>query len=129
MSAEVRTRPQHPHTESRTLLNRVDFFRLDASRRLDPPGRAGLGQFLTPPPVARLMAAMFESPRASVSLLDAGAGVGSLTAAFVDELGRRESPPREISVTAYEIAPILIKYLNETFELCRRESPPREISV
>lgn len=119
MSAEVRTRPQHPHTESRTLLGQVDFFRLDASRRLDPSGRAGLGQFLTPPPVARLMAAMFESPRASVSLLDAGAGVGSLTAAFVDELGRRESLPREISVTAYEIDPILIEYLNETFELCR----------
>lgn len=65
------------------------------------------------------MVTMFESPRASVSLLDAGAGVGSLTAAFVDNVCRRESPPREISATAYEIDPTLIEYLDETFELCR----------
>lgn len=119
MSTEARTKPQNLYAESRTLLDRVNFFRLDASRRLDPSSRAGLGQFLTPPPVARLMATMFESPRASVSLLDAGAGAGSLTAAFVDEMRRRERPPEEILVTAYEIDPLLVEYLNEIFKLCR----------
>jgi adenine-specific DNA-methyltransferase len=101
------------------LLEQVDFFRLDASRRLDPSSRAAKGQFLTPPPVARLMASMFEATSGSVRLLDAGAGVGSLTAAFVDEMCRRNSPPAEILVTAYEVDPFFIEYLNETFGLCR----------
>jgi adenine-specific DNA-methyltransferase len=65
------------------------------------------------------MASMFEENRSSVRLLDAGAGVGSLTAAFVDEVCLREVPPQEMSVRAYEIDPVLIQYLHETFELCR----------
>lgn len=119
MSTEIRASSQNTYTESRSLLERVDFFRLDASRRLNPSGRAAMGQFLTPPPVARLMASMFQATSSAIHLLDAGAGTGSLTAAFVDEMCRREAPPSEIRVTSYEIDPFLIEYLNETLELCR----------
>jgi adenine-specific DNA-methyltransferase len=119
MNTEVRTRSEQGYTKSQVLLDQVEFFRLDASRRLDPSGRAAKGQFLTPAPVARLMASMFESTPRTIHLLDAGAGIGSLTAAFVDELCRREFPPAEILVTAYELDPLLIEYLNETFGLCR----------
>lgn len=45
-----------------------------------------LGQFLTATPVADFMASMFESLPRAVRLLDAGAGAGSLTAAFVSRL-------------------------------------------
>lgn len=65
------------------LLERVDFFRLDASRKLDRPRRAELGQLFTPAPTARLMASMFENRGTSLRLLDAGAGIGSLTAAWI----------------------------------------------
>ena len=58
------------------LTTTVDFFRLDASRRLDPARRVELGQFLTPSPVASLMASMFAAERPTVRILDAGAGVG-----------------------------------------------------
>lgn len=119
MNTEVATRSEQGYTKGRVLLDQVDFFRLDASRRLDPSSRAAKGQFLTPPPVARLMASMFAATPRTARLLDAGAGVGSLTAAFVDEMRRRESPPAEILVTAYEIDPLLVEYLNETFKLCR----------
>lgn len=45
-----------------------------------------LGQFLTAAPVADFMASMFMSLPMTVRLLDAGAGAGSLTAAFVSRL-------------------------------------------
>ena len=41
----------------------------------------------------------------SIRLLDAGAGVGSLTAAFIEEMCGRSVKPRRICATAYEIDP------------------------
>lgn len=101
------------------LTDRVDFFRLDASRKLDPERKESLGQFLTPAPVARLMASMPDYGDVVVRILDPGAGVGSLFAACVAELFNRPKRPQEIRVTAYEVDPVLAEYLPETFELCR----------
>ena len=106
---------------SKELVERADFFRVDATRRIDPIRRSTLGQFLTPPPVARLMASMFQRQRQHIGLLDAGAGVGVLTAAFIEEMACWENRPVAISVTAYEIDPLLIEYLTETLALCRFE--------
>ncbi len=102
------------------LVEAVEFLRLAANRKLDSERRSRLGQFMTPPATARLMAAMFEAKSDTVTLLDAGAGVGSLTAAFVDEIRGRDSRPQSIRVTAYEIDPTLIEYLNSTLEQCQR---------
>lgn len=102
-----------------SLLERVNFFRIDATRRLRADTRAELGQFFTPPSVARLMASMFVARSSHIRLLDAGAGVGSLSAAVVAEMCSRESLPKEITVTACEIDPMLAEYLNDSLELCR----------
>ena len=102
------------------LVDAVDFFRLDASRKLDPERRSEWGQYMTPPATARLMASMFEANAEALRLLDAGAGVGSLTAAFVGEVCSRLQKPKTIHVTAYEIDPALIDYLKTTLEQCRR---------
>lgn len=103
------------------LLGRVDFFRLDAARLIARGSRLEMGQFMTPPPVARFMTSLFETGLAAIRLLDAGAGVGSLTAAFVEAMTRRRERPRELSVTAYEIDPLLADYLETTLELCAAE--------
>ena len=102
------------------LVDRVDFFRLDANRKLDPERRSALGQFMTPPATARLMASMFDAKADEVTLLDAGAGVGSLTAAFVNELCERDQRPRTIRATTYEVEPALAEYLSTTLEQCRK---------
>jgi adenine-specific DNA-methyltransferase len=102
-------------------LDRADFFRLDAGRRLDVSRRAEMGQYMTPAAAARFMASLFETPRATVRLLDAGAGVGSLTAAFVEAVTARRDRPRELSVTAYEVDPLLADYLQATLDLCAAE--------
>jgi len=52
--------------------------------------RSSMGQFLTPPKVATLLARTFEPAGGDVRLLDLGAGVGALAAAFVEEVLRRE---------------------------------------
>jgi adenine-specific DNA-methyltransferase len=88
--------------ERRSLTELVDLFRLDASRKTDAGRRVKYGQYFTPTKVARLMASMFEARSSSIRLLDAGAGVGSLTTVLVTEAVSRESRLREISVTAYE---------------------------
>jgi adenine-specific DNA-methyltransferase len=100
------------------LVDRVDFLRLDATRKLDPATRSALGQFMTPSEVARFMAALFQGRIRDIRLLDAGAGVGSLTAAFVEEMCTREPKPRTITSTSYELDPALRQYLGSTLKGC-----------
>ncbi len=96
------------------LLERVEFYRHDATRMLDKNLRGEMGQFMTPGAVAKFMASLFENKRwKRVRLLDAGAGVGSLLAAFVDEFCARRGTD-EISCTAFEPDEVLFDYLNET---------------
>ena len=104
---------------SDVLVDVVDFFRLDANRRLEPNRRSELGQFMTPPATAHLMSSMFAANCEHLSLLDAGAGVGSLTAAFVSEVCERPRKPSSIHVTAYELDRSLAEYLSNTLHQCK----------
>ncbi len=110
------------------LLESIDFFRIDANRLLDPERRSELGQFLTPPPTARLMASMFEAKIENAVLLDAGAGVGSLTAAFVNEMCQRSHKPKTIHAKVYEIDAALVKYLNSTLYQCHKACEKENIA-
>jgi adenine-specific DNA-methyltransferase len=61
--------------------------------------KSKLGQFMTPPRVAEFMASLFEIPsKSAIRLLDAGAGQGALTAAFVE----RAQVADRIAATAFE---------------------------
>ena len=102
------------------LVETADFFRLDASRKLDPERRSYLGQFMTPAPTAKLMASMFEARQEELTLVDPGAGVGSLTAAFIAEICGRETKPKSLRVVAYEIDAQLCTYLYDTLAQCER---------
>jgi adenine-specific DNA-methyltransferase len=101
------------------LTERVDLYRVDACRKLDSEQRSKMGQFFTPPSVARFMASLFGNPSPELRLLDAGAGVGTLTAAFVEEVCQRDARPRSISVIAYELEPLLVEYLHSTLVECQ----------
>src|SRR3989304_2749624 len=82
---------------------------------------------MTPAPVARLMAGMFENLTGELHLLDAGAGVGSLTAAFIEEACSRKARPASITATAYEPDPILARHLERTKAACREACQHRGI--
>lgn len=93
-----------------------EFYRLDASLKLDPRRRSDLGQYMTPAPIARFMASLFADVSGDVRLLDPGAGVGSLTAAFVERITAARDKPRSVALTAYEIEPVLTTYLCNTLD-------------
>lgn len=63
----------------------ADFFRSPRSDEKSPIAhKSQLGQFMTVPSIARFMANLFDSPFPEVArLLDAGAGKGALTTAFI----------------------------------------------
>ncbi len=87
----------------------------------DPAVRSKLGQFMTPPMVASFMAGLFGEVPREIRLLDAGAGLGSLTAAFVHEVCSRRDKPRSIDVTAFEIDAALAAALESTLAACEAE--------
>lgn len=100
------------------LEERVELLRASLSVAPGRTERAALGQFLTPLPTARLMAAMFGSAPDALRLLDPGAGIGSLTAAVVANLVRRDVRPRAMHVTTYEVDQAVIGYLRDTLDAC-----------
>jgi adenine-specific DNA-methyltransferase len=104
-----------------TSLEAADRMRLDVSPTLDVTRRRKLGQFMTPAPVATFMARMFETLPEQVRLLDAGAGIGSLTAALVHEVCSRVGVTRSLDVTAFEVDPELAAHLERTLALCAAE--------
>jgi adenine-specific DNA-methyltransferase len=104
--------------EKGSVVAFADWLRLDASRRLNKTRQVELGQYFTSATVARRLATLFKSHGSSVRLLDAGAGVGMLTAAFVEEMCSRKNHPESIHVTAYELDTTLHNDLQETLQVC-----------
>lgn len=89
----------------------MDSTRLEVSKLLDPSRRAILGQFMTPTAIADYMASLFTNWSHSTRLLDAGAGIGSLSEAFACEFFRKSPEGSELEAHCYEIEPILVDYL------------------
>lgn len=61
---------------------------------------------------------MFEDRGERIRLLDAGAGVGSLSAAWVAEICGRRQRPNAVHITAYEVDADLVARLRDTLKQC-----------
>lgn len=122
----MQTLPSPAQTD---LVDFVDFVRLDAARRLQPERRSALGQFFTPAAVARLMTSLSRPGEGTVRLLDPGAGVGVLAAAWVAHACEAECPPRCIEVVAYELDEALVPALASVLEHCREHGRKNGITV
>ncbi len=79
-----------------------------------------LGQFLTALPVADFMASMFGPLPRTVRLLDAGAGAGALTSAFVFRCCEKRDGVRAIDATLYELDDEILDALTATMRDCER---------
>ena len=103
-------------TKMASALDAVDLVRQEANRQLDPKRKSALGQFMTPSVVAKYMASLFTAnSEGTVRLLDPGAGVGSLTAAFLERFLTLRNVKR-IEVTAYEIDEVMQSHLKATLK-------------
>lgn len=86
------------------MLQVVDSVRKEISPRITQKHKAEFGQFMTPSSVARFMASLFPpSTLQTCRLLDAGAGVGALSCAFLDRWEKGGFGFESVEATAYEI--------------------------
>lgn len=97
------------------LLAHVDKIRKIVSPAINQKQKSLLGQFMTPAPVAHFMASMFPTGQlGTCRLLDAGAGLGALTGAFIDRWEAGEFAFDRIESTAHELDDTLRAHLSET---------------
>lgn len=83
----------------------------------DANHKSQMGQFLTPEATAWFMAGLFNTTSYDeCRLLDAGAGIGSLSSAFLEQCISRRVAFKNISLTAYEIDSLLHPELEETLK-------------
>lgn len=106
------------------VLFRVEQLRKTVNARLDPRTRVRLGQFMTPLPVAQFMAGLLPAPSREVRLLDAGAGIGSLTAAAAAHLLEHASGPLRLHCTSFEVDGAMAEGLGQTFAWLQEAAGP-----
>jgi adenine-specific DNA-methyltransferase len=100
----------------------IDMRRESISAMISPERKSEFGQFMTPSGIASFMAEMFsDMGNKDIRLLDAGAGIGSLTAAFVERAAKDR--PRSLGSVAWELDPIMREYLTETIHTCAELFP------
>jgi adenine-specific DNA-methyltransferase len=111
--------PEAIMKEPFNLLSRADASRKIANDKLKMETKSAFGQYMTPASVASFMSSLFPAPSIqNIRLLDPGAGVGSLTSAFVEHLCQSKTG-QHIDVDAYEIDPVMRSYLERNLDLCR----------
>ena len=105
------------------MLTEVEQARLRLSRDTDAKKKSLFGQFLTPERTAAFMAGLFPPSEGICRLLDAGAGIGSLSAAFLERWRSGVLRFQRVELDAFEIdrslhaelAQTLLKYHDDQF--------------
>ncbi len=98
------------------FLHRIEAIRSLAHQEINRSKQVEFGQFFTPIETANLMASMFTNSPESVHLLDPGAGIGVLTAAYINQIV--QFFPKTIDVTVYELDSTLFPGLQSTLTEC-----------
>ncbi len=98
------------------MLSAVEQTRLQISRSTEPKKKSQLGQFFTPERTAAFMAGLFPDGSGVCRLLDAGAGIGSLSAAFLDRWRDGGFHFQRVEVEAFELDHDLIAHLSQTLD-------------
>jgi adenine-specific DNA-methyltransferase len=101
------------------ITSQLDHVRRRVSKNHQRRERSRIGQFLTPAPIAHFMAGLFQRDVADVRILDAGAGVGVLSAAAVETFISRKGRLRSLEVVAYENDELMLPYLENALDRCK----------
>lgn len=119
-TSQGRTSTRHtmPTARLSTMVSeavaKIEERRRQCSEQLDPDRRSALGQYFTPVEVAAFMAELLDVREADTTVLDPGAGVGSLTAALVARWARHGGGT--LAATAVEADQSLCPPLASTFK-------------
>lgn len=111
------------------LADYAESLALQHVQTTDPEQRKAKGQFFTPKEVARFMASLFHIKGQNISLIDPGAGVGILTAAFCERI--LPFKEKRVSIDAYENDPSLLPSLKRVLEECKSvlEEAGHQVSI
>ena len=99
------------------MLSAVEQTRLRVSKGTDAKKKAQLGQFLTPARTAQFMAGLFPataSAKGVCRLLDPGAGIGSLSSAFLERCSSGNLHFEKVELSAFELDSLLHEELTNT---------------
>ena len=115
--------------EGKILLERVVEQTNNYIESMPREERKKYGQFFTSMETARFMAEMYHIPNnlTKVSVLDAGAGSGILTCAFVERLETIDNI-QEIELTCYENDSNVLPLLESNLKYCK-ENSKKKISI
>lgn len=95
--------------------SKVEKVRLRVGKTISQENKSFFGQFMTPAKIANFMASIFSTDSMKMArLLDPGAGIGSLSAAFLDRWVSRKFNFMQVETTAYEIDNVLRSHLSKT---------------
>lgn len=105
------------------MLTDVEQARLRLSKDTDAKKKSQFGQFLTPAGTAAFMAGLFPPAEGTCHLLDAGAGIGSLAAAFLERWTSGGFRFQRVELDVFEVdrslhtqlTKTLSKYVGPTF--------------
>lgn len=99
------------------VLSEVELSNSALSKAAARKRKSQFGQFFTPPGIAKFMANLFtERAVSNCRLLDAGAGIGSLSTAFLDRWSSEGFQFDRVEVDAFEVDESLHSQLAETLE-------------
>lgn len=122
MSPTFPTPPLYPRRdEAPKALSCAEELRLQTNGQLQADRQNRWSQYFTGAKLASWMASWFEACAPHIRLLDAGAGIGSLSAAFVSDMCARSKRPLSIEIVAIEIDAALLPALRRTLEACKAE--------
>jgi adenine-specific DNA-methyltransferase len=106
------------------LLATVEQTRLKVSKNTEAERKSQLGQFFTPARTAQFMANLFTSKDIlDCRLLDAGAGIGSLSSAFLERCIAAELNFKKIEITAFELDNLIHEELNNLLSSYKNRLP------
>ena len=98
------------------MLTAIEKTRLQISKNTTAEKKAQLGQFFTPALTARYMAGLFNSTSHKICrLLDPGAGIGSLSSAFLERCIAGDLDFSKVEITAFVLDNLLHTDLAHTF--------------
>ena len=101
------------------MLFAIKEKRQELSKSTEVKKKSQLGQFFTPERIAVFMANLFADVGGHCCLLDAGAGIGALSAAFLDRWLANNLHFDRINVEAFEIDQTLHANLSDLFKRYR----------
>lgn len=103
----------------------LDQKRIELNKYLE--NKAELGQYLTPVSIARFMASFFDKDKLNNSkILDAGAGIGVLTASLLERAIKEHELPIECECTLIEVDDILGNRIKDTLALFKNDIKLKE---